>query len=337
MSAETIQLNDGQKVAILLASMDEKLAAQIIQQLAPDVMAQVANAIRRLGVVSGEERRTAIADALAGILSMGNTVHGDETLVNSLLIKAVGEKRASAILQERGTEHREAFSSIKAASADQIVAILNSEQPSVIGAVIKHLSSTVAGEVLQMLPSDVRRKTIIYLCKANTPSPEVLESIDKYVESKIVVQSRKVNKVDSGDRVDVLTTLLQHVDRSVEEELLAAIEDTSEKLANHIKDRLFTFEDIVKLNDPAIRRIMQEVDTAILSVALRNASVNLKQKFFSNMSKRAVETIKEEMEFASKIKRSEVEAKQREVVAVIRSLETDGQISIGTGKDDDYV
>jgi flagellar motor switch protein FliG len=121
----------------------------------------------------------------------------------------------------------------------------------------------------------------------------------------------------------------------VEEDLLAAIQEKSEALATNIRDRLFTFEDIVKLGDMAIRRVMQEIDMTVLGIALRNAPLDLREKFTRNMSKRAAEGLKEEMEFSQKVRLTDVEAKQREIVNVIRKLVSDSQISLGG--EDEYV
>lgn len=331
----TEQASDEQRVAILLASMDERLAAGVLQQLEPEVMGRVANAIRKLGVVSGSDRQKAISDCLNGINRMTNAVQGDDKLVASLLTKAIGEKRALALLQDETTVSRVAFEGLRDVSPEQIVSVLGTEQPALLGSILRYLPPEQSGMVLNLLPTEVRNKTVVHICKSHSPSSETIERIEQYVRNRFK-QTRKEDKVEAGDAVDIISSLIQHVDKSVQEDLLKAIEEVSESMAGRIKDRLFTFEDIISMDDSAVRRLLQEIDVSVLAVALRSASVDLKQKFFKNMSKRAGESIREEMEYAQKMKLSDIQLKQKEIVDIIRSLEVDGQISV-SGGEEEYV
>jgi flagellar motor switch protein FliG len=338
MAIQQDQIPDPQKIAILLASLDERVAAGVLQQLDPDVIGQVANSIRRLGIVPGAAREKVLTECFHGINSMGNVVSGDDKLIASLLTKAIGEKRATAMLADETTASRVAFEVLLDVSAEQIVSGLGSEQPAALATVLRHLPPEQAGEVLGLMPSKVRNKVIVHICKGKEPSAETLARIEKYVNSKFKQDKREDKRVETDDSLDVVAAILQNVDKSVSEELLSAIEGVSETVASQIKDKLFTFDDIIGLDDASIRRILQEVDMNSLAVALRNVSVDLKHKFFKNMSKRAGEGIKEEMEFAQKMKLSDIQARQKEIVEVIRSLDADGQISIsGGGGGDEYV
>lgn len=332
----TTTLTDQQKVAILLASLDEKVAASILQQLDPDVMAEVANTIRGLGVITGELRDKAIGECVRGIVQMGNVVQGDEKSVNSLLARAIGEKRAAAMLQDKAPPQHDAFVNLQGVQPEQMATVLEREQPSVVAVVLRYLPPEKSAEILKHLSTNMRKKAISHLCASNPPLPEAVTKIEEYLEAK-VVKGKNARKMGEADKLEIVTGIIQGVERTIEEELLTAINDTDEKLANEIKDRLFTFDDLVQLSDVAIRRILQEIDTAALSVALRGAPMNVREKFFKNMSKRAAESLKEEMQFAQKMKLSEVNAKQKEIVNVVRSLESEGQISLGGGGKDEYV
>ena len=323
-----------EKIAILLASLSQKLAASIMQHLEPPVMVKVANAIRSLGVIPGPIREKAIAECLHGIQELGGAVQGDEKTVNALLVQAIGEKRAQAVLMESRGVARSTFAEMAEMSAEQVAGILVREQSGVIAMVLRYVPSTLAAEILDLLPSEIRRRVIVFLCVAETPPDEIVARVESLLNAK-VSGSRKARKSTEGDRLDVVTAIIQHAKRSVEEDLLSAIQEKSEPLATAIRDRLFTFEDIVKLGDMALRRVMQEIDMSALGIALRNAPMELRDKFFSNMSKRAVEGLKEEMEYAQKVRLTDVEAKQREIVNAVRQLATDGQIALGG--EDDYV
>ncbi|OVE76272.1 hypothetical protein BVX97_01515 [bacterium E08(2017)] len=335
--ADNTPMLDEQKVAVLLATMHEKVAASVLQQLDPETMSRVAEAIRRLGVVPGEVRDDAINDCVRGIVQMSDSVQGNDKTANSLLTRAIGEKRANALLQEHHPVKHVAFESLQSAPEDQILNLLNNEQPGVIAIVLKNLSAEKAAKVMSLLPSDVRKRVIVLMCTADEPEPEVIGEIDAYFQSKIGPPPEEKKKGQEPDKLDAVTNILLSIDKSIEEELLSAVDEKLETLGSELRDRLFTFEDVVNLSDVAMRKILQEIDMGVLGMALRGASIDVREKFFNNMSKRAAEGLKEEMEYSQKIKRSEVEEKQKEIVNIIRSLESDGQITIGEGGSDEYV
>lgn len=327
-------LSAEERIAVLMASLDQKLAAAIMQHLEPPVMIRVANAIRSLGVVPGPLRDKAIADCLRGIHELGGAVQGDDKTVNALLTQAIGEKRAAAMMMETQGSARSNFAELAEMSAEQVTTILTREQPGVIAIVLRYVPSPLAAEILDLLPSELRRRVIVFMCTADPPSDDIVSRVELLLNAK-TGGSRKTKKTSESEKLDVVTAIIQHAKRSVEEDLLAAIQEKSETLATEIRDRLFTFEDIVKLGDMAVRRVMQEIDMSVLGIALRNAPIELREKFTNNMSKRAAESLKEEMEFSQKVRLTDVEAKQREIVNVVRTLATDGQITLSG--EDEYV
>ena len=334
--AAASELSEEQKVAVLLASMNETVAASVLQQLEPEVMSRVADAIRGLGIVPGEVRDKAISDCVQGIVEMSNSVQGNEKMVNSLLAQAIGEKRATVLLQDRQAVSHDAFVNLADIPDEQIAGVLEREQPSVAAIVLKYISPEKSGKILGLLSSDVRKRVVVLMCTASPPAPEVVTQIETFLESKLG-GAKKAARSEDVDTLDVVTSILQNIDRSIEEELLTAIDESSDTLGSELRDRLFTFEDIVNLSDVAMRRLLQEIDMGLLAMALRGASIDLREKFFKNMSKRASEGLKEEMEYSQKVKLTEVKERQKEIVNIIRSLEADGQISVGEGGADEYV
>ncbi len=328
------ELNNEERIAVLLASLDQKLAAAIMQHLEPPIMIRVANAIRSLGIVPGPVRDKAISDCLRGIHELGGAVQGDDKTVSALLTQAIGEKRAAAMLTETQGPNKATFAELAEMSAEQVTSVLAREQPGVIAMVLRYIPSTLGAEILDLLPSELRRRVIVFMCTAEPPSDEIVARVESLMNAK-TGGSRKAKKAAEADKLDAVTAIIQHAKRSVEEDLLAAIQEKSETLATEIRDRLFTFEDIVRLGDMAIRRVLQEIDMSVLGIALRNAPLELREKFFGNMSKRACEGLKEEMEFSQKVRLTDVEAKQREIVNTVRTLASDGQISLSG--EDEYV
>jgi flagellar motor switch protein FliG len=331
----TAVLTPIQKIAVLVATLDQEISATVLQRLKPDVIEKVVAAVRHLGIIPGQLRETCIGECLQGVIEMGDSISADDDTATALLTKAIGEKRTAAMMGTGGDDIPP-FAALADASAEQISAVLAREQPRIAAAVLRHLKHGLAAEVLGLLSSESRRQAIVFMCQAAPPSREVLARLEAFMTAKIG-RGENARKVDDTDKIEIVASILQNVERSVEDELLSAIDDTSEALGSDIRDRLFTFEDVIKLDDPTVRRILQEIDTGSLGIALRKASVDLREKFFTNMSKRAAEGLKEEMQFAQKIRLSDIEAKQKEIVNAVRQLETAGEIEISTGGDDEFV
>lgn len=328
-----------EKIAVFLASLDEQTAAAILQQLDSELMGRLVTAIRELGVIPGPVREKVMESCLREIHELGQAVFGDDKLATSLLVKAIGEKRATALLAEDTTRRELPFSDLRAADPEELANTLMKEQPSISALVLRYLPSVMSAEVISMFPGELRKQVItIMATSATTPNEDIIAAVDELLKGKLVhARARKNVALEAKDKVDVLAGILQHVESAVEEELMSTVEECSQELSSELRDRLFTFEDIVTLSDVAVRRILQEIDTGSIAAALRNASVALKQKFFNNMSKRAAEGIKEDMANSPKTRLAEVEAKQREIVNVIRALEAQGQITISRGEEDVFV
>jgi flagellar motor switch protein FliG len=337
--AETLvrkqDLTPDEKIAVLLASMEQKVAAAIVQQLDNRLMVRVTNALRMLGVVPGPVRERTLSECLREIQEFYLAIQGDENLANSLLVQAVGEKKAAALMEGNETIKRLSFSKMAALSPEQITSILAREPAGIIAIVFRYLPSKLVADTMELLPSEVRRRVMVHMCTAAHPAEDVVLRIEALLNSKIATGPKLAKMAEDSDPLAPIASMLQHAKKSVEEDLLSAIQEKSEAIATQLRDLLFTFDDIVRLSDTAIRRLMQEVDTGTLAIALRNANMDIKQKFFQNMSKRAATALQEDMQFSQKVRRSEIEAKQKEIVGVIRALEADGKLS--TGAADDYV
>lgn len=324
-----------EKVAVLLASLDSKLAAAIIQQLDSRVMLRVTNALRTLGVVPGAVRDKTIAECLRGIQEFDRSIQGGDSMANALLVQAVGEKKASSLLTENKPVGHAAFADLFDLSPEQLAGALAREQPGIISVVFKSLPPQLVADTMELIPSEVRRRVMIYMCTAGDPAEDIVARIETLLNAKLSTGRKTRKTTDASSTLGPIAAMLQHAKKAVEEDLLSAIQEKSETIASELRDMLFTFEDVGRLSDAAIRRILQEIDSSALGVALRGANMELRQKFFQNMSKRAAAALKEEMTYAQKVRRSDVEAKQKEIVNVIRGLEQDGQLS--TGATDDYV
>jgi len=328
-------LSSDQKVAVLLASLKESTAAVILQRLDPEVLGRAADAIRRLGVVPGEVRQQIVTECLQDIFDARHAVRGNDQSATRLLTQAIGEKRAAALLQAP-VARRSVFGNLAGMSAEQIVSVLGREQPGIIAMVLRHLEPGLAADILDLVPRETGKRVMIILCTGRPPSEAVLERAQTYLESKLG-KRQQAERNDNGDIIEHASSILQAVDHALSEDLLREIDALKPDLGAELRDRLFSFNDIVRLSDADMRRVMQELDMNVLAAALRRASVDVRERFFSNMSRRAVEGLKEEMEYAPKMKLSDVETHQKEIISIIRELDGKNEISIREGAQNEYV
>lgn len=336
LTTTTTKLSRLQKIAVLIASLDEDVAASVLQQLEPGLMTDVADMIASLGVISGRDKEAAITDCAKEIIEMGSVVHGDKNTANALLTRAIGEKRAASLLEARKSSEEVAFAKLAAMPANKIAEVLSDQQPGIIAVVLIHLPPPMSAEILGMLPEDLRKETMICMCISEMPSEDVIAHIEEYMESQIK-NVKQDKKSKTGDKIDTVVSILQHVPKTIEEQSLTAIEAKSPKAAEAVRDRLIVFDDIVNLSDTAMKQILAEIGTSYLAVALRNASIDLREKFYRNMSKRAAAAVREEIATSPKMKLSDVVEQQKKIVSAIRKLEAAGEIVIGEGAQDYYV
>jgi flagellar motor switch protein FliG len=328
-------MSNTQKAAILIASLPEHTAANILQRLAPTSLRLIAEAIKNLGMIPSEVGQRVITECMKGITETQGSLTVDETTANKLLKQAIGEKRATALLQETPTNSAP-FPSLEGISAEQLLSVLGREKPSIIATVLRYLSPEFAGDVLNQLPPEISKRVMVILCTGRPPSEEVVKHVQSYIESKLG-KRKTTETLDVGDQVERASSVLQILDHDLVENILQAIDENSPDLGTELRDRLFKFDDIIRINDIDMRRIMQEINMESLTLALRTAPVDVREKFFSNMSRRAAEGIKEDMQYAPKVKLSDVEAKQKEIIAIIRDLDGQGEISIREGSGNEYV
>ena len=326
-------LSPQQRVAVLLASLDPDVSAKVMQELDPEIMSRAVEEIRKLGMVPGHVRKQAISESLDEILSINTAVFGGDGVAVDLLGKVVGEHRAASIL-DLGQAAGSHFSDLAVRRPKEIAALLKSEPVGVCALVLRHLPSDLSAKSLALFDEERRKRIVLQIANADLPSEEVIVRIEEQLSARL--SGDKEKGADDEARMNALVSILQRSSRDDSDALLDEIERESPELAAKLRDEMFIFEDFVQLSDAAIRRVLQDIDTGTLPIALRKASEEVKKRFFDNMSRRASEALLEEMEFSAKMPFSEVASKQKEIVEAARRLAAEGEIQLLT-QDDEYV
>jgi flagellar motor switch protein FliG len=258
-------------------------------------------------------------------------IEGGEDYAKTLLVKALGEEKANAIFSDVVSAQREPFEFIKNVDTNQILAAIQHEHPQTIALVLGHLPPDKAAIIVSQLPTEIQIDVTRRLAVMGTSSPDALSRIESILEAKMGagVAVEGVEKEIGG--IMSVVDMLNQGDREMEQTILDGIAEQDPELAEEIKKKLFTFEDIVKLDDRSAQRVLREVDIRDLALSMKGASDTAKEKVFKNMPKRAAAMLKEEIEFLGPVRAEDVESAQEKIVNVIRQLEDSGEIIIQRG------
>ncbi len=322
-------------------------AVTLLIALGPD---RAADVFRHLNEVEIEalslkmaEARRLPTDAVHGIFAevaenawAASYLEGGVGFAREVLENAVGPERAAEIIGRLSAliEQRP-FEFLHRTPPEQIYAALRNEAPQTIALTVANLHTTLAAQVLAQLSEHEQREVALKIAAMNETSPEVIKDVESVLRQKLSSVASQDYAAAGGAKG--LADILNMVDMQTERRVLEALDTEQPELAEEIRLLLFTFEDIVKLDDRGIQLVLKEVNQKDLVLALRAASDEVKQKILANMSSRGAEMLREEMEFQPPQRRSVVEESQSRIVAVIRRLEETGAIVIGRSEDDDVV
>ena len=261
---------------------------------------------------------------------------GGPDQVKKLLTKALDAETAKYIMDSLDLDTGPTpFEELENVSPRILAQILRNEHPQTLALILGHLQPDKAAELLQNLPSGVRAEVLMRLAKLEAVAEEMLMEVDKVLQSQLIAMGGKEGKKVGG--VSSVAEILNSVDRATEEEVLSEIEEESAQMADDIRNLMFVFEDIKSLDDIGIRELLKEISNEELTVALKGASDELKEKFFKNLSERASAMIKEDLEIMPPKKLSEVEAAQQNIVKTVRRLEDENRIVVSRGGSDVFV
>jgi len=265
--------------------------------------------------------------------AFNSAVFGGDGVAVGLLGKVVGEHKAVSML-DLGSMAGTRFGSLTVRRAEDIVALLDKEPVGVCGLVLRHLPAGLSAKTLSLFDEVRRKRIVLQMATADLPSEEVINQVETELSSRI--SSSSSGGQDDDTRLNAVVSILQRSSKEVSESLLEELEKDSPDLAAKVRDQMFVFDDFVRLDDAAVRRLLQDLESGVISIALRKTSDEVKDRFFSNMSRRAVEALEEEMEYAGKMPFSEVLAKQKMVVEAARKLASEGEIQL-MAQEEEYV
>jgi flagellar motor switch protein FliG len=332
LQAQLEEMSMGERTAVFLMQLGEELTAHIFAHLDVDTVTEISKHIA-LAKTIDKQIAMAIVEEFYAIMQSNQYIStGGLEYAKEILYKAMGPEEAKKILEklQKSMSAGQNFSYLDRIKSQQLADFIINEHPQTIALILAHMDPTAAAEVLQLFPDETRGEVSMRMANLGDISPAIIRKVSTLLESKLeALTSYKVEVGGPRAVADVFNRLGGKASKST----LAYIEQIDENLANSIKEMMFTFEDIVKLDNNGIREVLKNIDKKDLTMALKSATDALREKIFSNMSQKAADMLKEEIQFLGAVKVREVETAQRQVVDAIQKLAESGVIELGEAEE----
>ncbi len=326
-----------QKAAIVLLVLGEDITSEVFKYLTDDEVQEISKEISLLGPVPAQVTDQVMEDFYNLTMAKEYLTIGGIEYAKRVLIKSLGPEEARKIIDRlvKMLEKTTGFSSLEKVNPQQLSKFIQNEHPQTITLILAHLSASQAAELIASLPEDMRSEIIIRMANLEEISPEIVKKISGVLDQKL--EALGSYSLEEYGGVKAVAELFNRMDRRASRSVLEQIESRDPELTASIRDLMFVFEDILLIDDQGIMEILKRADKKSLSIGLKGANEELQAKFFRNMSQRAAEMMKEEMEYLGPIRVKDVEKAQHEVVEIVRGLEEEGVITIGGAGGDEYV
>jgi flagellar motor switch protein FliG len=320
--------------AILLMSIGEEQAAEVFKYLTPKEVQKIGEKMAKLQTVPREKLETVLTNFEERAGEQASLVADTDEFVRQVLQKALGEEKA-AFLIDRILQGKDVsgIEGLKWMDAATVAELIRNEHPQIIASILVHLERDHASDILQFLTERTRNDVILRIATLDGIQPNALKELNE-VLNKALAGSDKIKKTQLGG-VRAAAEMLNFFNGTAEASVIENVKEHDPDLAQKILDEMFTFENLLELDDRAIQLLLREIQTESLVVALKGTDKALQEKIFKNMSQRAAEMLKEELENKGPVRVSEVEAEQKEILKTVRRLSDEGQIVLGGGGAED--
>jgi flagellar motor switch protein FliG len=316
------------RAALALVALGPERAAMMLRRLPQEEALALSDEVSRIGGIDANTARDVLAE-LAGSMKKKPTsvATGGPDYAQEILKRAFGAELAAAQRDPsgpRGSTRR--FDYIERASGAEVVRMLETEPRPVIALVLAHLDPAKAADILSRLDGDLRADIGLRLAQLRTVPRKVVEMVDDDLRARLA--ALLVQHVTNFDGVQILAQLLNNADQDTERQLLRDMAAKNPELTEQLRDALFVFDDIERLNDRAIQEILKAADTRVLATAMKGADATITERIYKNLSERARENLREEVEFLRGLKPAEIKEARKRIVGIVRQLEEAGSITI---------
>jgi flagellar motor switch protein FliG len=328
MASKPDELAGTQRAAILLMSLGEQDAANLLKQLD-------ARDVQRLGIAMAElkqvsrDQMTSVLDTFIGVVdSKANIASGSQDYVRRVLTQAVGKQKTDLLLDRVSTgQSGQGIEALKWMESKAVAQIISGEHPQIAAIVLSHLEPEQSATILPLLSEEMRTEVLMRIASLNEVPQSALTELDQLVEKQANAAPPAALRRIGGART--VANILNAMERDKSGDELGKIEKADGEMHQQIKDLLFIFDNLLDVDDRGVQALLREVSSDTLAVALRGAEPEVQEKILRNMSKRAAEILKDDMEARGPVKLTDVEAAQKEIIVVAQRLAEEGTISLG--------
>ena len=329
-------LTSKEKAAILLISLGREYSAELYKHLSDEEISDMTLSITTTRRVGPEVREQIIDEFYEMCLAQKFITEGGIDFAREILEKAIGPERAEEMIRKLSSSLQvRPFDFIRRVDSTQILNVIHNEHPQIIALVLSYIEPKQAAQIIASLPQERQTEIISRISKMGSSSAEYVKEAERILERKVTSMGYTDNIVVGG--IDTIVDIVNSLDRSSEKNILESLDVSDSELADEIRKRLFVFEDIAKLNNVTVQRVLREISNTDLAVALKMATEDVTKTIFNNISKRLQEMIRDDMDVMGPVRVRDVEEAQQRIVNVIRKLEDDGEIIIARGEGDELI
>ncbi|HUW26444.1 MAG TPA: flagellar motor switch protein FliG [Gallionella sp.] len=325
-----------EKSAIFLMTLGETEAAEVLKYLEPKEVQKISAAMMTLKNLSRDQIAAVFDDFLLSAASKTAIGMDSSAYIRNMLIKALGDDKAAGLLDRiMHNSDTSGIESLKWMDPGAVAEMIGNEHPQIIATILVHLGPDQAADVLKILPERIRNDVLLRISTLDGVQPIALRELND-VLGKLMSGGGAGKKTLQGG-VRAAAEILNYLGSTLEAQIMENVRNIDPDLAQKIEDKMFVFENVLDIDDRDIQLILREVQSESLIVALKGASEELREKIFKNMSQRAAEMMREDLEFKGPVRLSEVESNQKEILKIVRRLSDEGQITLGSKAEEAYV
>ena len=331
-----MEISGIERAAILLMSLGEQDAAEVLKHIGPKEVHKVSAAMASLKNVTKEQVNEVLSDFVGTVNNETAIGVGSHDYLKSVLVKALGEDKAGNVIDRvMMGDNAGGLEQLKWMDPRAILEVIKLEHPQIISVVLSYLDSEQAAEVLALLPEKVRADVLLRIATLDRLQPSALNELNQVIEKQFSGNSHLKSSTVGG--IKTAANILNLMDASIEEVIMDQVNEFDPELGEKIQDLMFVFDDLANVDDRGIQALLREISSETLVLALKGADEEIKSKVFGNMSKRAAEMLRDDLEAKGPVRLSDVETAQKEILAIARRLAESGDIVLGGSGGEEFV
>ncbi len=333
---EPKRLTNRKKAAILLLTVGPESAANVYRNLSDKEIEQITFEIANVGNITPETKQNVVEEFYHTAMAKQYMSHGGINTARDILEKALGNEKAMEIIESlQGVLSGHPFDFLKHIDSNQLLNFVKHEHPQTIALILSHLEYNQAAQIMAELDSETQTEVALRIAKMEHTSPDVIADVERILEKKLSNLISQEYSRTGG--VDTLAEMLNRVDQNTGRSIIRSMEMENHELAGQLKKQMFTFDDLIRLDDRTIQTMLRNVQNNELAAALKGASDEVKSQIFQNMSSRAAENLKDDIDTMGPIRLKLVEDSQQKIIELLRDLEEQGEIHLSHSNDDPMI